>query len=279
MKSNVKLPDAIDLSDPVGRLPLMVRLALGQAFGRIPGVHLTEARLAGTDMSDVVIEFSGWSPSLHRLDHRLTVHPAADVEEADYAGSVIDAATGILQRQTMRHRAGMEFGLSYPLPANSDFKDPPETRHLTVDSALPLFSPAGDADLVEELQEAIGLMHQRVCEEDGDALFASNAYALHCGLGHLVGANVEREATGCRMVYNGMSLDIYGPSVPETAITQLAGRPLGDLMLIHPAIDGRIVRTAESGDAGQSPRLKVTLVPDAVPFTSIADLQASYGMT
>lgn len=276
MKADVTLPDAIDLSDPSGRLPLKLRMAFSQILGDVPGVHLDHVKLTNADGETPVMElaYHGWSPSLHAIRYAVDYTIDHDPRSAAFIQAAATAIEASVDQQIQRHRAGARFGLAKPLFVDKDDMKL-ETRHLTVDTALPLFAMLADDDLAWEIDQSIGQMHRRGATDDGSSLFNGAAYALHCGLGHLVGTNIHYDMPGGdRLICDGLSIEIIGRTVPEMALGQMEGRPLSDLTTIHPAIDGRIVRSAESGDADKSPRMRITLVPEVIPMAKAPEYKA-----
>jgi hypothetical protein len=74
--------------------------------------------------------------------------------------------------------------------------------------------------------------------------------------------------------YDGLALTTRRVRVPETALVHAVGRPLGDLMTIHPAIDHRIVKTADAEPGGVE--MVISFEPSLIEFAGIADAMALY---
>lgn len=266
LAARVVRPEAIDLSGPNNNLDLRIRLGLAQIFGRIPGVSLMHAGLQQGKGGghELLVAFRGWSPSLFALDHRVAVEVDGRPSDQDFPAAALEAVEGIIDRQTTRQRGASFFGLSAPLDASA--KDL-ELRHLTVDRALPVIAGMANEHFMQEIVEGIRALHRRVADTDADALVDGTSYSLICGLGHFVGTTIGCNVRkGLALVYDGVSLKIIGACVPEMALLALAGRPLRDLVSLHPEIDARIIKSAGSEPAGKSRHIRVELVPDVAPL-------------
>lgn len=268
----VRLPDPIQLGNEDHRIPNKARLALRQMFGKIPGVSLKDVRIVtnGNDITAVKVKFEGWSPSLHRLDHDLAIPVIADLSDESFPIDIVDALEGVLKRQTMRHQLGMEYGLSAPLPAEEG--RPLEMRHLTVETALITFSLLAGEE-IDELGNDIRLMHLNPTKDDGDALLNGSSYAIHCGLGHLVGTTYfYKTKGGVSLSYDGLALRVHQQTIPETKIETLRGKPLSDFINIHPELDRRIIQDINVEERS----ISVRLVPEVIPCAWIPRIVAEH---
>lgn len=287
MRANVQFPDKMDLSPQEGRLPLKLRLALGQIFGNVPGVHLEDARIIGSAPSSQLVRFTfkGWSPSLHAIRYSITTKVEEKPGHPDYPSAVAVSTDEVLKKQIARQRAAMEYGLAFPLPVGADAssrekhhrEETIEKRHLTVETSLIVMSLLSGVDISKEIDEDLGIIHHIEQKEDSDYVSNNTTFALICGLGHLVGTQVYHEINPRISVdSDGLSLDIRGQVAPETILTQMPGRRLGELIKIHPELDRRIVLTADGGGLENRDRMRIRLVPEVVPFTRLEEIRSQY---
>lgn len=271
-RPRVQHPDLIDLSPVAGRVPLKLRLALSQIMGNVPGVCFEHAAvpLPMNDDPEIEITYTGWSPTLHRLRHVIKVEVGVRPDSRQYAEAVADAISPIMEEQVQRHREGMRFGLSAPLPIGIKGTSP-ETRHLTMDTSLAIVAAFAEDDLLEDLPDALERMHRTDARELGPAIMDGNAYGIESGLGHIVGKSMSWDIS--REVHvscDGLAIEIYGRTAPETMLLQMPGRPLSELIQLHPELDRRIVQTAESGESRNSMRIR--FVPEVVPYVDIPEI-------
>lgn len=276
---------AIDLSENHRyRLPAACDAAIQSAFGAIPGVRLGDVTLShpkpvggksGTPW--LVVDLTGWAPTLHEATMRLHARPAVGPDDPGHRDETMALLEPALARQRSRAAAGLAHGISRPLalrPRTPDAMGVPriETRHLHIDASLPALAVAGgDFDLERTLEMAIRELLEGDADVDGDACIAHDAHHMTEADGvRAVGTQVVIHGEAGRSVtFDGRTLEMHGRTVPETMLVAISGRRLGDLAALHPAIDGRIVRSAAMDSVDAHPRVLMELEPKWRPWTEI----------
>ena len=258
------------------RLPTAARAAAISALRTVCGiedVHVTATGGpgAGTRETTYTADFTGWSPSLHRI--RCYAHVNADHRDSDFAQVLADAFAATLGSQRRRLEAGIALGIVSPLPMLIDSADEIETGHLLVDRDIKELVAHHGQDAYSELLEVLMAMHGGDNDHDGsDVLEGDGGILAETPEGRVVGLSVSvgRTSTGEDILFDGLVLEIPDAALPQTAMTGLVGRPLRILTPVHPLLDDREIVAIEHGTQGDRPSVRVALALDLVPFDSIA---------
>lgn len=283
----IPCPD-IMLAEDFDAVPSDVRTKLASLFGAIHGVAVTRIDRVEEDSARtrLSVEIDGWSPSLHRL----AIRYLRDVPK-DHDGEINDNAARIafqnaVVEQVARSHAGMHMGLHAPLPLDIPKRgggagagSKPlgiEMRHLLVDASLPALIAADDEDPVRILKGAIRDLHTQPEDSEGGSFVANgSAMVIECGLGRLVGVDTHIDVKGHPSSFDGLALHVNNVDVPETLLAQAAGRPLRDIVSVHPSLDDRIVRTADTDPSGRG-GIIVSLEPSLITFGEVAEAAARW---
>lgn len=282
----IPCPD-LDLSDvgPDDLLGAAVRTRLQQIFAAIVGVSVV--RIDGHARGPktlVSLELSGWSPSLHLISAQYMVtmdRPAARVPD-----QVAEAFRPHAMEQLGRSMAGMHLRLTAPLPLSGRngpggvrvASGHPEMRHLLVDASWPAVAASAGEDPVAALAKTVSTLHNgAIAWSGGNHLEQNGRVILECGLGRLVADSMDVPIADVAVSasYDGLALIIYGRAFPETALVAASGRPLRDLVELHPALDGRIVREAES-EPDKGRQTVIQFEPLLIPFGDVASAASEH---
>jgi len=276
----------IDLSNGAGILPGRIRHRLAGLFGGISGVGVQ--RLGVTTKGQVSVEMQGWSPSLHRIDIQYA-RDMGGVAPEDLTTHMVDKAfMDAIVEQGERSKAGMFMELHAPLPLRpsepaSAMRNPvkrssmfakAEMRHLLVDASLPAVAASDGEDLDSMLRKLLDETHRAgKAWEGGSYVSDLTGHIIECGLGRVIGAEVDVTLSnapgGGYGTYDGLALHLRGVTLPETVLIHAAGRPLGDMIKVHPALDGRVVQMAET-EAGAA-AMVVRFEPSLIEYERMAD--------
>ena len=219
----------------------------------------------------------GWSPSLHGVNLRMSTRVDLSLGADAVAEQVLIGIAGALNVQRQRSLcASRLMGRVEPL----DLGHAVDLEHVHVDASLDALCRTAGYTLRGQLPTVVRRLHEPVTDHDGGPIHATNVgFVAERGHAGHDGASMIREAglmipydgTDERppFIYDGASLSIHAPAIPETAAVLMAGRPLGDLIHLHPALDGRIVETIEQRDTDRH-AITVRLVRALTPFRDLA---------
>lgn len=278
--------DPAVLDDPMN---VVVRALLAL----VPGVEATAYRpVAQTapDMNGVPhyqIHFTGWSPSLHRVSivaigrcSQTTLHPETMAAEAT---EILKPILDIQQERADRARA---LGILEPLPLPSGGDhDIPDHVHLDRSLAAVLetsFLSGLTADVGTEIGNALRTLHSGFrmyrggrLDQSGDIYSGElptrkprDPYDSGDPISMLGFRAMLRQPSGgvIAPTFDGVQIRIQA-SLPDTALASLAGKTVGSVANLHPALDGReiaIPGRIEQDDLGTF--LVLTLRPDPVSW-------------
>lgn len=277
----IPCPDILLSGDDVSMEP-RAQAALAASFLSIPGVMLRRIDEVSrkTGMARISMEIDGWSPSLHTISIQyMRDVPLVDGEVT--SDGIRKAYHDALIEQSARSAAGIHMGLYAPLtmdtPKRSGYAGggkPPylEMRHLLVDASLPAVIAADSEDPVRTLKRVVRNLHTQAEDWQGGSFVADGVgLVMECGLGRLVGSETHIDMPrGHSATFNGLSLGIHGTAIPESVLEQAVGRPLRDIVAVHPALDSRIVRSA-SGVTGPGSGIDVTFEPQLIVFDDVEE--------
>jgi hypothetical protein len=255
----------------------------------------------------------GWSPSLHQCDIDARIFHRAAVE-GDVAAEdmMVTRVARILARQRSRadalarlvevealdwpgiHDMRDEYGDAIrarlrPLPRRTVLLG--TIDHLHVDSAIVHACRMKDVDV--HLTAALSL--QGLLKEGehggGRAMEHTDQRGMTCGVFEtdVDGTTSPPEGTGevpaaDRHVVFDVKLDgvtvvgdrVIAPGMPpQTALHALPGRPLGDLVRVHPAIDVRTIAEAVGMTGEEGPVTVARLTPDPWPLADADDVPSA----
>lgn len=261
------------IEDP--HLPTVARAAAIGALRSVCGIEdvtVTPTSPKGGPRAETTYtaDFTGWSPTLHRV--RCYLHVNCDHRDPDLPETLAAAFTAALASQRRRLEAGIALGIVEPLPILIDAADDARTDHLLVDRALPAIATDGGEDACSELLEVLYATHGGDIEHDcGAVIEVEGGLISETPHGRVVGFRIDMGETpgGNEVSFDGLVLDIFKLTLPHSAMIALVGRPLSDLAVVHPALDHRVIVAIEP-DAEQGPTgLRIALELDLVPYDSI----------
>lgn len=254
---------------------------------------------ASSSTPDLLVEWIGWSPSLHQTLMQATVPlRGRDPASPEAAAIVRDQVGALAADQRRRGNDAAAIGITAPL-AIADTNTP--IGHLTADrSALALASLRHGHFTHDVLAAAVGLLHR-----NSTAMLASLRHGylprgvlapavglLHgdptasgglmqiTGHGILVrdergtqhlgwsaGLPTRERSTKGRLVDE--DLIITGITLPETLLAAATGRRVGDVVAAHPLLDERVIAKAvQAGPDDQT--ITIRLARDRVRLADLA---------
>lgn len=242
------------------------------------------------------IAVDGWSPSLHFISMQwlapilITDQVMDDIatNPGAFGATIVTMLAPRIAAQRARADAGLELGWVIP----NDLDRPrPEHRtridHLMVDRSIADFVRDADRSrqpqvptLERDLAKAIDYLHKHAFDDRGGPLLTSQTPRCwveerddgtrHCGTHvtirqdpSLLGPDGRFAPGLMRAAHDGRVLTVVpgnGDVIPETVTLAAVGRPLRDIIELHPAYDDRIIQSATMIDGA----LRFTLVPDDV---------------
>jgi hypothetical protein len=280
-----------------------VAAAVASAIGSIPGCSMNMRGVLDlkqrTGGWGALVTVDGWSPSLHGLHMQwtLVIGPSLDVE--DQTASALSSIATLLQ--TQRDRAAAALALpcrpsAFPLDQGGNRY---AYMHLDVDaSALaviigdddhrytrsPPHTPEQAArhresvldtpalDRMGDLGTYVSDLHRGTTDHDGgpslrwrDVTVSERRGRRVLDWVQLVRTPGHKGPSGQGML-RGTTLTLDPVAIPETLADLLPGRPLRDLVDIHPMLSDRIIRRLRTLTNG---RVSVTLAPAQVSIDDV----------
>lgn len=276
----------VDLSD--GGIDAGADAAIQSAFGSIPGVsgvRVYHSRTKDAIPTHVVrVHASCWAPSLHEADLQIGHRTTTALRDPAIGAELLQAFALAIQRQRHRAEAGLRHGIARPLPLTQakrridDRLVQPalEMRHMHVDAALAVVAAdSGLVDLPEVLRAGVKRLldtgdHSAEPHDGEDLIVGETDVIIDDDGTRAVGTRVTlRSEPGCSIHYDGTMVSIHGRPLAETLLTAAAGRPLGDLVRLHPALDARIVKGAHAETNGNIDVIHVAIEPRWAPWSTI----------
>ena len=252
--------------------------AMSTAVGAVPGCNTgpsSHALGATSDQRQINLHVTGRSPSLHRQSWYWSTIISLTGGDDVIAACAVDSLKDALALQHERAADGIALGYAHPLVMNEGYAgmEPVEIGHLGMDRATlairlsELPSGASAKDEMKRLQDIVRAVHRE--PTTGDKRTIRNPWATITDLyGRGRQLNIRTPlplASGRSASYDGKRLTLPAAALPDTVMTALQGRPLGDLVAVHPLLDGRTIRriTPTKNKNGE-PRLRITLDSDRI---------------
>ena len=272
------------------RLPSAVCAAFASVVGSIPGCIL-DGRLTLVERSGrkdprplVSADVRGRSPSLHAvaMDWH-TVLPdewSPERMEADTSGMVDHLVRAYGHKLTIqRERAKAGIAVDEPFPMKTLHEHMLRYDHLHVDRgalalaiAKPGMTPVANLSTLRSIvAKEVKDLHYNVSKYRGGATLDNNGGRIDEMADGRRMLRIKAHFGGKAMMY-GSHLTIHGKTLPEQVVLALAGRPLGEVAEVHPALDGRIVTDAGIGEAFGRQSIWVDLAPDPMPLGGLDQL-------
>lgn len=259
-------------------LPPHMMTVIDMVSGRmhdIDGVSRVTVDTLGTGTTaSVRITARGWSPSLHPVRLQLRVQDDVTRTVEEVAMGILKGLAPALDRQRGRAASAKRLtGRVEPL----DIGYGVDLQHMHVDASLDGLCRTAGYALADQLPAVVRRIHELASDHDGglEHRVAVGFVAEHPGSrgGETIreaGLMIPCDATGDRpsFIYDGAVLTIYAPPVPETMAAMMPGRPLRDLVMLHPSLDDRIVGTIGQQHVDKQ-HITITLKRDLVPFRSL----------
>ena len=290
-------------------LPAAVAAHLATVVGSIPGcslrphVQATSPQVPMSGRIAYTLVVDGRSPSLHSIVIELPVRLATAADVQDQVDDILGQIDGVLDRQRARAAAGLELAgaAASAFPLTTGRAGLVSIMHLHVDASALAMVVAGENGSVrshawtpEQARrvrdaETMTSCWTRIREIGDHVQQLHNTADRYAGGGTLRKGSLavaERSkmrvaewsqgvrtpgsgATSCQGILHGGTLALDPFELPETLARAMSGRPLRDLVSIHPMLDGRIVRQVRTGaTAGPS----ITLEPVLVPLSDYQDM-------
>jgi hypothetical protein len=218
--------------------------------------------------------FTGWSPSLHKVEYLLHAHCGTDPGDPEFAEDLAASFTAVLGEQRRRLADGMAIGLIAPMETWSEGADEIETGELMVDAALVSIMRDKGLDAHDELLEVLDSVHRQDALHEGGALLeGQRGVVAETPQGRVIGMALDLGPLDSRhtVTFDGLTLEITGLDLPATALTVLAGKPLRSLIEVHPLLDGRMVFGAERIGDDRGPGVRIALEFDLVRLSSLKE--------
>lgn len=246
----------------VPELETHLRKHLNNALRGIPrvgAIHLSCGSY--TRMFTVNLGFDGWSPTLHGIRIRRS-------DSLRLSQEVIDEATIFFERtfdemaalQRQRASDAAALGFDRPLPTR-------EINHLDIDTALMTLRGDGPDATRAAVLEAVRRAHAETVDYIGGASLLASGVLLGDSLDEDSGRwlrvcapNVKLPGPdGLRATLRAFQIEINAEHLPEDALADFVGRPLRDLVPVHPLIDDRTVRKVRNRTWKDRPGLIVNI--------------------
>ena len=254
-------------------LPIRARVAAMTAIRSVCGIEDVDILVSHTPgPPHYAATFTGWSPSLHRVNYMLHVDCDTAPDDPDFAEDLAASFEAALGDQRRRLAAGMELGIVAPMATVSDGADEVDTGSLMVDSALVAIAREKTFDPYAELLDVLAHVHgPDALHEGGPVLAAGRGTVAETPHGRVMGMSLGLSPWPGRntVTFDGLTLDIAERDMPDTALAALAGKPLRTLVEVHPLLDDRKVFGAECIRGEDGPTVRVALEFDLVPVSSL----------
>lgn len=276
----------LDLSN--GGIDAGADAAVQSAFGSIPGVggvRVHHSRTKDAVPTHVVsVHASCWAPSLHEADLQIGHRTTTALRDPAIGDELLEAFAPAIERQRRRAEAGLRHGIARPLPlilvkkriGGSVVQPVVEMRHMHVDAALPvLAADNGLVDLPDVLRAGVLRLldtgdHGSEPHDGEDLIVGENDVIVDEGGVRAVGTRIALHSEPGRSVhYDGTMVSIQGRPLAETIVAAATGRPLGDLVRLHPALDTRIVKGAHMETSRGIDVIHVALESRWMPWSTI----------
>lgn len=286
-----------------------VEARVASVIGAIPGCSVITRGLRDLKMRSngwgAEVSLKGWSPSLHGIHMKwdVIVGPLTDYESQ--VGSAVSSITRLVEMQRERAAAALslpETPSAFPLDKKGHGFP---VKHLEVDaSALaiqicdhghqytrsPPYTPeqaerARNAvlaspvtDRMHGLGQMVSEIHSEAVDHDGGAALRGRDVAVseRRGVRALDWAQVVRTPGGKgpsgQGMLRGQTLTIDPVDIPDTVAAVLIGRPLRDLVDIHPMLSDRTIRKIRKLVDG---RVSITLSPAQIAIAAVKDLSVA----
>jgi len=219
----------------------------------------------------LALRFEGWSPSLHGRPVAIDLNCGSGTP-GEIARRLGMALCDVLARQSLRARDASAHGIRLPTTGPHL-----STRHLHIDAALLAINRQWGVDVEGEVACGIEEIHRRTDRYHGGDRLESGGYHVVETVDPATGGMVRSiglrtsflakgEVRSTQAIFDGWALDVFNmPILPHTVLTSIVGRPLGDLVSLHAALNGRIVRDIRADDH-EVGRYTLTFEPDYVPL-------------
>lgn len=232
----------------------------------------------------VCVAARGWSPSLHWINLKFKADVDLTQSPGRIAADILQAIAPGVERQRLRSKAAHDmFGRIVPL----DVGFAADVHHMWVDASLdPLCRVAGNT-LAGHLPAVVKRIHEPIMDHDGGPVHGTMAGYVEEREAPDVEGGMIREAgvllpfdgtegTGCEdgrpphppFLYDGATLSIHTDPIPETVAATLPGRPLSDLVLLHPALDRRTIASIEQAENGRH-RITIRFVRELIRYRDL----------
>lgn len=219
----------------------------------IPGLH--HGWVGATQFSNMIsieIRMNGWSPTLNGISMRFDTAVCSRINgRATTLEEIVHEATtrlqAILDRQRERAKDAAARGMAKPASSGT-------VEHIDTDVAFARVVASVGKDPAGVLDGAMRRGHSdsNVDAKGGRILAVSGAHVAEYPIdeGHWIRVCLPhvklRDAQGRHTVtWRGHEIEVPSAQLPDSVLTTLVGRPLGDLVMVHPLLDGRIIRKAQ----------------------------------
>lgn len=240
-------------------VPAAMAAGIASAIGAIPGCALRSISLRKSNANNTIeVVHVGWSPSLHDVwvTHVLTPNkPLAEMSTQD----MLKGLESRLKTQTRRSVEGLAMDRPFPMPHDTD--DGVEIGHLYIDAsslAMLMCEGATQGRTVKQslylgVSEPLHWLHHNDTGYRGGPNLGND----HVMVADELGTQVVKLETVLKPVHRGsdMSVTLKGRVItvtdmvlPETIVVASAGRRLGDLVELHPLLDGRVIEEIRTDD-------------------------------
>lgn len=240
---------------------------LKDALAGIPSVRDVQVRSNHYgDVFRLMTAFKGWSPSLHGVSIQQTREYHDDpVNHAAIEEQETDRIAQMARLQAERAADARRLERREPFSRG-------QIGHLSIDAALP--SIVGRDDVRLWLVEAVRRAYGSTMHHAGGHKFESG--------GVLIGDQRQDDGTWIRLLaphlklrsddgrrhatLRGFDLDVEADHLPDTMLSALEGRELGNLVRLHPILDGRIISQIRNRTHKSRPGIIVTIALDVDPI-------------
>lgn len=228
--------------------------------------HVADVLVTGTKgLRSIGLVNGVWSPSLH---------PATADTFVIREGATDDAILDLLSTPIARQVRACEDARRHGVPWRP-VADQCALGHLHVDrTLLAILGGRGMKSMVDQLRAAIVSLHPAASVRYGGSgilsAFGNDVREVEEGNGAmrvLTLSTVARRDPWCH--FDGTTLSLSGIDLPDTVLTVMAGRPIGDLIAINEDIDPRIVENASRSTPRGVSQIDFALVPDHVRLADV----------